>query len=115
MKIILLFFVLGLHLIANEIEVTIIYGNGSLHKIVQTTYEENKTTALELIQNVSDVKVHKNGKFTFVRSIDGVESQIGKYGWFYLIDGQSVHKMAENYVLKNATTMTWYYGVEACH
>lgn len=98
----------------DPIEVTVIYGNGTPDKVVTTEYREG-TSALELLKQVSSVVTAKNGKFTFVRSIDGVESVVGKFGWFYLINGESVHKMAENYLLKDAKSMTWVYRVEACY
>jgi Domain of unknown function (DUF4430) len=99
---------------ANDIEVTIIYGNDKPDKVVTAAYSEG-TSALELLKRVSSVVTAKNGSFTFVRSVDGVESVVGKFGWFYLINGESVHKMAENYVLKDAKSMTWVYRVEACY
>lgn len=114
MKLIAALLLFGLHLVAGEIEVTIIYGNDKPDKVVKTTYQEG-TTALELLKQVSDVITVKTGDFTFVRSIDGVKSDVGKFGWFYLVNGESVHKMAENYVLKDATNMTWVYRIEACY
>jgi len=114
MKFIVLVLLLGWQLFADEIDVTIIYGNDMPDKVVRTTYKEG-TTALELLKQVSNVVTAKNGKFTFVRSVDEVQSVVGKFGWFYLIDGKSVHKMAENYVLKDAKSMTWVYRVEACY
>jgi hypothetical protein len=98
----------------NPIEVTIIYGNDKPDKVITTEYVEG-TTALELLKRVSHVETSQKGKFTFVRSVDGVQSVVGKFGWFYLIDSQSVHKMAQNYILKDAKTMTWVYKVEACY
>jgi hypothetical protein len=99
---------------AKPIEVTIIYGDGRADKVVVSEYTEG-ITALELLKKVSRVETEQKGKFTFVRSIDGKKSVVGKFGWFYLIDGQSVHKMAQNYVLEDAKTMTWVYKVEACY
>ncbi|OYZ64589.1 MAG: hypothetical protein B7Y17_03745 [Sulfuricurvum sp. 24-42-5] len=84
-------------------------------KVVNTTYDEGATTALDLLKQVSDVVTAKKGRFTFVRSIDGVEWNEQKFGWFYLMDGKSVKKMAENYVLKNEKSMMWVYKVEACY
>ena len=98
----------------NPIEVTIIYGNDKPDKVVMSEYAEG-ATALELLKRVSNVETSQKGKFTFVRSVDGVASVVGKYGWFYLIDGESVHTMAQNYVIKDAKTMTWIYKVEACY
>lgn len=108
----MLFF--GLTLWADSIEVTVIYGNDKPDKVITADYAEG-TTALELLKQVSRVETSQKGKFTFVRSVDGVHSVVGKFGWFYLIDGQSVHTMAQNYVLKGAKTMTWVYKVEACY
>lgn len=101
-------------LFANEIEVTVIYGEDTPSKVVTATYKDG-TTALELLKQVCVVETSKKGKFTFVRSIDGVKSDVGKMGWFYLIDGESVHKMAENYVLDGAKSMIWILKVEACY
>lgn len=105
----------SLSLAAQEIDVTIVYGDGRPERTIRTTYTPKETTALELLQKVSHVETEQKGKFTFVRSIDGMKSVVGKFGWFYLIDGQSVHKMAQNYRLENAGTMTWVYKVEACY
>lgn len=114
MKIITLILFLGLSLLAGEIEVTIVYGNGKPDKVVKTAYDEG-TSALEVLRKVSDVETSQKGAYSFVRSIDGVRSVVGKFGWFYLIDGESVHKTAGNYLLKDAKTMTWVYKVEACY
>ncbi|MFY9142903.1 DUF4430 domain-containing protein [Sulfuricurvum sp.] len=99
---------------ADPIEVTIIYGNNLPDKVITTDYTEG-TTALELLKKVSSVETAQKGKFTFVRSVDGVQSVVGKFGWFYLINGESVHQMAQNYILKDALTMTWVYKVEVCY
>lgn len=99
---------------SDVIEVTIIYGNDKPDKVVIAEYTQG-ATALEVLKQISHVETSQKGKFTFVRSVDGVQSVVGKYGWFYLIDGQSVHKMAQNYLLKDAKTMTWLYKVEACY
>lgn len=107
----LLFFCLSVS--AKEIEVTIVYGNETADKAITANYKEG-TTALELLKQISKVEAVKNGKFTFVRSVDGVSSEVGKFGWFYLINGRSVNEMAENHVLKNAKSMTWIYKVEKC-
>ncbi|MDP3119408.1 MAG: DUF4430 domain-containing protein [Sulfuricurvum sp.] len=115
MKIISVLLLLCVNIFANDIEVTIIYGNDTPDKVVTTTYTEGTTTALDLLKQVSDVVTVKTGKFTFVRSIDGVQSKVGKFGWFYLMDGNSVKKMAENYVLKSEKSMMWVYKVEACY
>ncbi|MFZ2890288.1 DUF4430 domain-containing protein [Sulfuricurvum sp.] len=108
----ILFFAVALW--GEPIEVTIIYGNEKPDKVITTDYPKG-ITALELLKSVSRVETAQKGKFTFVRSVDGVQSVVGKFGWFYLIDGQSVHKMAQNYVLEDAKTMTWVYKVEACY
>lgn len=107
-----LFFTVALW--GDSVEVTIIYGNGKPDKVVTADYAKG-ATALEILRAVSRVETAQKGKFTFVRSVDGVQSVVGKYGWFYLIDGQSVHKMAQNYLLEDAKTMTWVYKVEACY
>lgn len=99
---------------STPIEVTIVYGNDKPDRVITTEYTE-RITALELLKKVSRVETEEKGNFTFVRSIDGKKSVVGKFGWFYLIDGQSVHKMAQNYVLEDAKTMTWVYKVEACY
>jgi hypothetical protein len=114
MKQFILTLIFAIGLWGNPIEVTLIYGNGYPDKVVTTEYSEGMN-ALELLKRVSNVVTAKNGKFTFVRSIDGVKSVVGKFGWFYLINGESVHKMAENYVLKDVKSMTWLYRVEACY
>lgn len=115
MKFISLLLLLCVSIFANDIEVTIVYANDTPNKVVTTTYNEGTTTALELLKQVSDVVTAKKGRFTFVRSIDGVQSKVGKFGWFYLMDGNSVKKMAENYLLKNEKSMMWVYKVEACY
>lgn len=115
MKFIALVFTIGLSVFANDIEVTVVYGNDKPDKVVTTTYIEGTTTALELLKQVSDVVTAKKGRFTFVRSIDGVQSKVGKFGWFYLMDGNSVKNMAENYVLNSEKNMMWVYKVEACY
>ena len=99
---------------ANDIAVTILYGNGKPDKVIQTTYTPGMS-ALDLLKKVSSVQTSKTGKFLFVRSIDGVKSDVGKFGWFYLIDGESVATTAENYLLKDAKSMLWVYKVEACY
>lgn len=99
---------------AENLTVTIHYGNASPDKTVETTYTPGMS-ALEVLKQVSTVQTGKTGQYLFVRSIDGVQSQIGKFGWFYLIDGQNVPKTAQNYLLKDAKTMTWVYKVEACY
>ncbi len=114
MKTISVLLLLCVSIFANDIEVTILYGNGSPDKVIQTTYTPGMS-ALEVLKQVSTVQTSKTGKFLFVRSIDDVTSQVGKFGWFYLIDGKSVHTTAENYPLKDAKSMLWVYKVEACY
>ncbi len=114
MKYIFLLFVLTTFLMSEQIKVTIIYGTHKLDKVVNTEYQ-NGTTALELLKKISDVQAVKTGKYNFVRSIDGVKSEVGVYGWFYLIDGESTHRMAEKFLLNNNKTMTWYIHKEQCN
>jgi hypothetical protein len=114
MKHLLLILFFAVTVWGNPIEVTIIYGDTKPDKVVVSEYAEG-ITALELLKKVSHVETEEKGKFTFVRSIDGKKSVVGKFGWFYLIDGESVHTMAQNYVLKDVKTMTWVYKVEACY
>lgn len=114
MKFIGTLLLLWVSIFANELEVTILYGNGKPDKVIQTTYSEGMR-ALDVLQQISRVETSKTGNYRFVRSIDGVQSQIGKFGWFYLIDGESVHTTAENFILNDAKTMTWVYKVEACY
>lgn len=114
MRPLFVFFLLFLNAWGGDIEVTIVYGNGRPDKVVTTTYEEGRS-ALDVLQKVSDVETSQKGAYSFVRSIDGVRSVVGRFGWFYLINGESVHKTAGNYLLKDAKTMTWIYKVEACY
>lgn len=99
---------------AENLTVTIQYGDGRPDKTVETTYAPGQS-ALEVLRHVSTVTTSKTGNFLFVRSIDGVRSQPGKFGWFYLIDGKSVPKTAEQHLLRDAKTMMWIYKVEACY
>lgn len=103
-----------LSLYAEDLTLTVVYGNGIPDKVVQTTYTPGMS-ALEVLQQSGRVETGKTGQYLFVRSIDGVKSQVGKFGWFYLIDGKSVPKTAETYQLKDAKSMTWIYKVEACY
>lgn len=114
MKSVLIILFLVLHIFANEITVTIVYDDDKEDKTVTTTYE-NGETALDILAKVATIKTSKTGKYNFVRSIDGRVSQKGKFGWFYLIDDKSVHKMASNFKLHNNKTMTWIYKVEDCY
>lgn len=114
MKFIGALLLLWVSIFANELEVTILYGNGKPDKVIETTYSPGMS-ALDVLKQISRVETSKTGNYLFVRSIDDVQSQIGKFGWFYLIDGESVHTTAENFILKDAQTMTWVYKVEACY
>jgi len=114
MKAWLLTIIFGTVLWTDPIEVTIIYGNDKPDKVINTEYTEGMS-ALELLKKVSTVETEQKGDFIFVRSIDGMRSVVGKFGWFYMINGEATHKMAQNYVLKDASTMTWFYKVEACY
>ncbi|MFA6188655.1 MAG: DUF4430 domain-containing protein [Sulfuricurvum sp.] len=114
MKALSVLLLLWISIFANDIEVTILYGNGSPDKVIQTTYTPGMS-ALEVLKKVSAVQTSKTGKFLFVRSIDGVNSQVGKFGWFYIIDDHSVPTTAENFILKDAKSMMWVYKVEACY
>lgn len=114
MKYVLPIFFFAITAWSTPIEVTIVYGNDKPDRVMMTEYVPG-ITALELLKQVSRVETEEKGNFTFVRSIDGKKSIVGKFGWFYLIDGQSVHKMAQNYQLQEAKTMTWVYKVEACY
>ena len=98
---------------AENITVTISYGDGRADKVVETTYEEGDT-ALEVLSKAAKITT-ASGKYKFVRSIDGKKSVPGVYGWFYLINGESPGKMASGYKLKDALSMTWYYKVEQCY
>lgn len=104
----------ALSAIAENLTVTIQYGNGIPDKTVETTYTPGMS-ALEVLKQVSRVETSKTGPYLFVRSIDGVKSQVGKFGWFYLIDGENVPKTAQSTLLQEAKTMTWIYKVEACY
>jgi hypothetical protein len=114
MKFIGALLLLWVSIFANDIEVTVLYGNGINDKIVQTTYTPGMS-ALDVLNRISRVETSKTGTYRFVRSIDGVQSQIGKFGWFYTVDAQPVHTTAENYILKDAKSMMWFYKVEACY
>ncbi len=114
MKIMLLSVMAFLSAFAENMTVTIHYGGGHPDKTAETTYTPGMS-ALEVLRQVSRVETSETGSYTFVRSIDGVRSQIGKFGWFYLIDGKSVPKTADAFRLENAQTMTWIYKVEACY
>lgn len=114
MKILSILALWVLSVFAENLTVTIHYGNGHPDKTVETTYAPGQS-ALEVLQQVSTVTTGKTGNFLFVRSIDGVHSQVGKFGWFYLIDGESVPKTAEQHLLRDAKTMMWLYKVEACY
>lgn len=112
MKVFLVFLATLLFLNANEIKITINYGDARGIENFTTSYEDGMS-ALEVLDKVADISIAK-GKFKFVRSINGKKSIPGKYGWFYLINGESPEKMASNYKLENISSMTWYYKVEKC-
>lgn len=114
MKILVVLTLWTLSAIAENLTVTIHYGNGIPDKTVETTYTPGMS-ALEVLQQVSRVETSTTGPYLFVRSIDGVKSQVGKFGWFYLIDGENVPKTAQSTLLQEAKTMTWIYKVEACY
>ncbi|MCK5110978.1 MAG: DUF4430 domain-containing protein [Arcobacteraceae bacterium] len=114
MKILNILILLSIFSFANDITVTIKYNNQIPDKIIKTTYEDGMT-AMNLLKKVSDVKATKAGKFLFVRSVDGVKSQVGKFGWFYTVNNKSTNKMASNYVLKDANKMTWSLKVSSCY
>jgi hypothetical protein len=99
---------------AENLTVTIRYGSAIPDKTVETTYAPGMS-ALEVLRKVSRVETSQTGSYLFVRSIDGVRSQVGKFGWFYTIDDKNVDRTAQNYLLQNARTMTWIYKVEACY
>ncbi len=114
MKSLFLAFLITLPVFAESLTVTIVYGNSKPDKTSVMTYIPGMS-ALDALRQVSTVETSQTGTFLFVRSIDGVRSDVGKFGWFYLIDGQKAGVTAEHYRLKDAQTMTWYYGVEACY
>ncbi|DAB39452.1 MAG: hypothetical protein A2023_04110 [Sulfuricurvum sp. GWF2_44_89] len=114
MKLIVLSVLLALHCWGENLTVTLHYGDAKPDKVIETAYSPGMS-ALDVLKRISRVETSKTGQYRFVRSIDGVQSQIGKFGWFYLIDGESVHTTAENFILNDAQTMTWIYKVEACY
>lgn len=99
---------------AETVHITIQYSDGRPDKIVETPYTPG-ASALAVLKQVSRVETSQTGDYTFVRSIDGVRSEPGKFGWFYEIDGKSVPKTADAFPLHNARTMHWVYKVEACY
>jgi len=114
MKLIVLSVFLALQCWGENLTVTLHYGDVKPDKVIEMTYSSGMS-ALDALNRISRVETSKTGQYRFVRSIDGVQSQIGKFGWFYLIDGESVNAMAENFILNDAKTMTWVYKVEACY
>ena len=114
MRVLFLALLTALPVCAESLSVTIMYGKGKPEKTAVATYTPGMS-ALDALKQVSTVETSKTGRFLFVRSIDGVRSNVGEYGWFFLIDGQKAGMTAEHYRLKDAQTMTWYYGVEACY
>lgn len=97
-----------------SITVEIDYGDTRPVRRVETTYVEGMS-ALQLLQQVAEVKTHKVGAYIFVRSIDRLKSEPGKMGWFYSIDGVAAKTLAKNRLLENAKEMKWSYRVEACY
>lgn len=114
MKTLVILVFLLLNGFAEELTVTIQYGNTMPDKVIKTVYTPGMS-ALAVLQQISAVQTSKTGKYLFVRSIDGVKSKIGKFGWFYTVDGKPVNTTAQNTILKDAKTMTWIYKVEACY
>lgn len=113
-KVIILFVFLALQCWGENLTVFLHYGDAKPDRVIETTYSPGMS-ALDVLNRISRVEASKTGNYRFVRSIDGVQSQIGKFGWFYLIDGESVNTTAENFILNDAKTMTWVYKVEACY
>lgn len=114
MKYIIFLFLLVSSVFSQDITVTIVYGENKADRVVETTFKSGET-ALAVLQKVADVKV-ANGKYKFVRSIDGHKSIKGVYGWFYFINDESTHKMANRYELNDdVLSMTWLYKVEQCN
>ncbi len=104
-----------LHLESKKsITVEIDYGGLLPARRVETAYVEGMS-ALQLLQQIAEVKTHKVGAFVFVRSIDRVKSERGKMGWFYSIDGVPAKTLAKSRILENAKAMKWSYRVEACY
>lgn len=97
-----------------SITVEIDYGGLRPARRVETAYVEGMS-ALQLLQQVAEVKTYKVGAFVFVRSIDRIESERGKMGWFYSIDGVSAKTLAKSRLLENAKEMKWSYRLEACY
>lgn len=97
---------------ANDITINISYWNKKEDMTFKTRYE-NGDTALNVLSKVVKITT-ADGKYKFVRSIDGFKSHPGRFGWFYLVDGKSTGKRASDYKLNNASSMTWYYKVEQC-
>ncbi|WP_345974466.1 DUF4430 domain-containing protein [Sulfurimonas sp. HSL3-7] len=97
-----------------SITVEIDYGGLRPARSVKTSYVEGMS-ALQLLQQVAEVKTHKVGAFVFVRSIDKIKSERGKMGWFYSIDGVAAKTLAKSRLLENAKEMKWSYQVEACY
>lgn len=114
MKIFLLSLLLFVQSFANDLTVSIIYGDDSKYEVIKTKYK-NGMTALEVLENIADIKLKKAGKYTFVNSINGKKAIKGSYGWFYSIDGKKTNQLASTYKLKNNESMKWIYDLEACY
>ena len=97
-----------------SITVEIDYGGLRPTRRVETAYVEGMS-ALQLLQQVAEVKTYKVGAFVFVRSIDRIKSERGKMGWFYNIDGVSAKTLAKSRLLENAKEMKGSYRLEACY
>ena len=96
------------------ITVTIDYGGERPARTVTTTYLPG-VTALQLLQQVAQVKTYRLGEYLFIRSIDGVAGKRGEMGWFYSVDGVSSKSVAGRRILTDAERMTWRYKVAACY
>lgn len=111
------FFIVALLFIqswANEITITIVYGDDMNSEIIKTEYT-NGMSALEVLDKVTDIKLKQVGKYTFVNSINGKQAIKGTYGWFYSVDGEKTNKLASTYKLKDNKSMKWIYDFEACY
>jgi hypothetical protein len=96
------------------ITVTIDYGGQRPARSVTTRYLPG-INAMQLLQQVAEVRTYRLGEHTFIRSIDGLEGKRGEMGWFYSIDGVSAKRVAGKRVLTDAERMTWRYKVAACY
>lgn len=97
-----------------SMRVLIDYGGLRPSRTIVTTYTPGMSV-LSLLEQVAKVKTYRIADFLFVRSVDGIESERGKMGWFYSIDGVSAKTVASSNLLKDAEEMQWSYRVEACY